>query len=249
VAGGNLGARPVTLAAALQSVLAPPAPAGPQARSGSLIMPPQQTGRSGDLPADTSYSLPFSPGFEESPVWPVEAWSLSSFQVSLSGTLTVPIELQLTPQNDTLEVTLGLVQQGHPVWSNNLSLKLVPRPGTNRQIFDFATNVFVDLVNPLRYVAGVQPQFVVSGIVPVLKPGPGYEAEVLAKLGEAVLALQEQGASLGQVIGVLQEQGATQEQVREVLETQQEALEGQGVTQEEMLVALREIVEELEEEP
>jgi hypothetical protein len=167
-----------------------PGPRAPQERPGALILPPQGATSGSDLAANTEYAFPFAPGIQEAPVWPVEAWLLGSFQVKLSGALTVPIELQLSPSNELLAVTLALVQSGRRVWSQNLSLKLIPRLFAEGRIFDFSTNVFVDLVNPLRYEAGAEPRFEVSGIVPLYRPGASYETEVLATLREIATELE-----------------------------------------------------------
>jgi hypothetical protein len=190
---------------------------------------PAQRAEARELPANTSYSLPFSPGFEESPVWPVETWQLASFQVTLSGKLTVPIELQLTPESEDLPVTLELVQHGRALWSQNLALKLVPELASGNRVFLFATTVFVDLTNPVRYEAGAQPYFTINGIVPVYKPGPGVEAEILANLAT--------------IVNVLESQGLTQQQVLATLEAQLAELGVSGATQEEMLRVLGEILE------
>lgn len=211
-------------------------------RSGALVMPPQATQQESEFAANESYDLEFSPGFEEGPVWPVETWLLSSFQVSLSGTLSVPLELELTPEIETLPVVLALVQNGHPVWSQNVALRLVPVLGSDKRQFKFATGVFVDLVTPLRYDAGAQPHFVVSGIVPVYKPPePTFEEEALARLATIVAALQSQGATLvaantllGEAVSELEAAGVTQTEIVQ-------AVEATGVSEDEAVELLQQI--------
>lgn len=180
--------------------------AEPYQRPGVLAMPEQTTGIAQELAANTSFSLPFSPGFLQGPVWPVEAWLLSSFQITLSGALVVAVALELKPETETLPVTLALVQSGRPVWSQNIDLRLVPELGTDKQRFRFQTSVFVDLINPLRYEPASQPQFVVSGLVPVYKPpGPTFESEMLEVSTEIVDQLEVAGAAQQDALSVLEQ--------------------------------------------
>lgn len=218
-------------------------------RPGALVMPTQTTGDVDELPANASYALEFSPGFEEGPVWPVETWLLSSFQVYLSGTLTVPLELDLTAENETLSVILALIQNGHAVWSQNVSLRMVPVLGSDKRQFKFATGVFVDLVTPLRYDAGAQPRFVVSGIVPVYRPPePTFEEEALGRLASIVEALEDQGGmldqqleTLGEAVSELEAAGVTQTEIVE-------AVEATGVSQSEAVELLEQIATNTEGE-
>lgn len=230
------------LAAAVTGAIAPAAPAGPAERPGVLVMP-QQTAASGELAAaNTSYSLPFSPGFLEGPVWPVESWLLSSFQVTLSGTVTVALGLEVKPDTETLPVVLALVQRGHPVWSQNLDLKLVPVLGSAKQRFNVQTSVFVDLTNPLRYDAGAQPEFVVSGLVPVwAPPGPTFESETLARLDTLIASLESQGATSEQIAAATESNG-------ELLDAVVSELEAAGVTQTEAVELLEQIASNTETE-
>lgn len=213
-----------------------------ETRIGSLYMP-EQTADSPELAAaNTRYSLDFSPGFLEGPEWPVESWLLSSFQVSLSGTLVVGVALELTPENETLPVTLALVQNGHPVWSENLDLKLVPELGTDKQRFNFQVGVFVDLVNPLRYDAGAQPRFVISGLVPVYAPpAPTTEEEALERLTSLLAAVEAQGVTAEEIVATVKEALSVSEVSGETLGQVVAELEAAGVDQDEMVSLLEEI--------
>jgi len=205
-------------------------------------MPEQTTAEGAEYGPNSSYELPFSPGFPEGPVWPVEVWFLSSFQVTLTGTLIVRDELELSPETEILPVILALEQSGRPVWSQNLPLRLVPELGTDKQRFNFKIGVFVDLTNPLPYDATAQMRFVVSGLVPVYKPpGPTFESETLERLGQLLEAIQignlTQGEVISAVTAVLEAVEANEATTAEAVT----ALENAGVTQEEMVALLETI--------
>lgn len=230
------------VASRVAAALQPAAPAGPSERPGSLAMP-VQSAESGELAAaNTRYSLEFSPGFLEGPEWPVESWLLSSFQVTLTGQLAVGIALELTPENETLPVTLALVQNGHPVWSQNIDLKLVPELGTDKQHFNFQIGVFVDLTNPLRYDAGAQPRFVISGLIPIYRPlAPTVAEETLERLTSLLVATEAQGVTAEEVAAAAQENTAATEANGESLAEVVAELEASGVSQSEMVDLLEQI--------
>lgn len=148
--------------------IAPPAAPAPTHRL-DLIMPEQDSvSPAPELRGGESYSFDLIPGFLNRPVWPTETWVLSSFQVQLSGTL-VTEDGEFVEEIRALDIVLSLQHNSQTRWSTNLSLPLIPVPASTKE-FTFATGVFVDLQNPLRYEGGAHLAFIVSGIVPRLKP-------------------------------------------------------------------------------
>jgi hypothetical protein len=140
-----------------------------QRPGGLLLVPGQSVSTSAPQNQFKQFTVEFSPGIEERPVWPFEEWALTTFAIPYAFELEIPGLLGAIEEGSIeIDFSLGLVVDGLPAWSFEISKAArYPKTAFGQPIrVTAAGTAYANLSQPIPVRGGNRIQLVAEGAVP-----------------------------------------------------------------------------------